>query len=125
MRAVKYLEYRAFIAALLLYPCSSPMELNLTVVSMTPLIHAINTHDAMTPQNSFYEISITISCVAQCSASSTVCCSERMCHNSIYLKCDTLAPYRHTIKTFEETLHDPMRWLRLNETNFQRVVNHG
>lgn len=35
MRAIKYLEYPAFTAAQLLYRCSSPMELNLTVVSIT------------------------------------------------------------------------------------------
>lgn len=33
MRAIKYLEYREYAAAQLLYRCSSPMELNLTVVS--------------------------------------------------------------------------------------------
>jgi mRNA degradation ribonuclease J1/J2 len=33
MRAIKYLEYREYTAAQLLYLCSSHMEQNLTVVS--------------------------------------------------------------------------------------------
>lgn len=126
MRAIKYLEYRAFIAAQLLYPCSSPMELSLTVVSITTLMHAINTQVLQWCHNIVFlwDFNYHFVCSTMLSIfdDNDVFVERKKswkCHNLLYFMCDTLAPYRHTIKSHLNS-HCMTWWddLRLNETIF-------
>lgn len=127
MRAIKYLEYRVYIAARLLYLCSSPMELNLTVVS-TDIKQFSRVHKSsfimMMPFFFYVKFPLPFRCWKE------VIDMSQFSHGHILLLllCDTLAPYRKIYTRCRWKLRHWMTrtrlkcFVRLNESNFCALI---